>query len=124
SLRRGGAVGPGADALGGGAAHRARQLLDARSAHAAQGAEAREELAALDRTDAGDVVQLRAQRALRARLAMEADREAVRLVAHALDELEDRRRAWQGHRLVVPRNEDQLFALGQAGHGLVAQPEL
>src|SRR5205085_913692 len=83
---------PGADPLGRGAADGAGELLDARPAHAAQRAEAREELAALDGPDAGDLVQLRAQRAFRARLAMEADGEAVRLVAHALHELQDGRR--------------------------------
>ena len=44
----------------------------------------------LDRPDPGDVVQLRPQRPLVTGLAVEADGEAVRLVAHALHELQDR----------------------------------
>ena len=55
---------------------------------------------------------------------MEADREPVGLVADALDELEHGRRPREGHRLVPAGHEDQLLALGQAGHGLIAEPQL
>ena len=55
---------------------------------------------------------------------MEADREAVRLVPDSLNELKDRRGAWEGDRHVLPSDEEKLLALGEAGHRLVAEAQL
>ena len=66
------------------------QLRLARAAHAPERAEGREQLPPLGRADPGNVVEGGVQRPLRARLAVKADGEPVRLVPDPLDELKDR----------------------------------
>ncbi len=57
-------------------------------------------------------------------LAVVGDREAMRLVAQSLDEVERRRRGRQHDRLGPAGQEELLALLGQAGQRQVVQPEL
>src|SRR3990172_8513883 len=109
---------------GRGPTHRRRQLGLARPPNAPDGAEDGEQFASLRGPDAGDLVQLGADRPALARLPVEADGEAVCLVADTLDELQHRRAARQRDGLVPAAHEDQLLTLGEARHGLLPQPQL
>ena len=71
-------------------------LLDRRVADALDRAEHLEQLALALRPDAGQVVERRADAPSRPQVAVVGDREAVRLVAQALDEVERRRRRRAG----------------------------
>ena len=65
-------------------------LLDRGVAHALDRAEDLEQLALALRPDAGQVVEGGADRPLRAQVAVVGDREPMRLVAQALDQVERR----------------------------------
>ena len=71
-------------------ARRAREIVDARRLHAAQAAEMREQRLPLLAADAGDLLQRRRRARLRAPRAMTLDREAMRLVANLLQQMQAR----------------------------------
>ena len=72
------------------------EILARRAADARQAAERDEQRLAPPRPDAGDLVEIGPEVALRPRLPMERDRETVGLVADPLDE--EQRRAGRGER--------------------------
>ena len=74
-------------------------------------------------TDARHLVEDRDRLRLGAQLAVEGDRETVRLVADLLDQVERGRAGGQHDRRLVPGHEDLLVRLGQAADGDV-EPEL
>ena len=113
------AEGESADAGDGG------DLLDRRLADALHRAEDAEQRAAAARADAGQVVELGADRRLAPQVAVVGDREAVRLVADALDEVQ-RLRGRSAAAIGSARSgQDQLLALlGEPGERQVVQPEL
>src|SRR5262245_31023563 len=100
------------------------QLLARRRADARQAAEGDQQGLAAPRSDAGDLVQVRPQVALRARLAVEGDGEPVRLVADPRDEQQRGARRRQRDRIDAIAREQQLLFLGDADRDEIRQPEL
>ena len=99
-------------------------LLHRRLADALHRAEHLEQLALALRPDAGQVVERRPHRALRAQVAVVRDREPVRLVAEPLDQVQRLRRRRQQDRIGAAGQEQLLALLGEAGQRQVVQPEL
>ena len=64
-----------------------RQLFEIRLANPFQASEVREQRAPLGRADAGNVVERGVEPALRAQIAVEGDRETMRLVANVLQQV-------------------------------------
>src|SRR6185437_4367183 len=80
-----------------------------------------EQRAALLRPHAANLEELGRHRTHRASLTVVRDREAMRLIAHALQHPERRRAPRQSQRLTPPGNEDLLLALGQRDRGKPAE---
>src|SRR5207302_735830 len=85
-----------------------RQLLRARFADAPEAPEAPEQRPPPPRADARDRVEPRAEPGAGAELSVIEVHEAVRLVAHALEEEERARVGLQHHGVLPPRQEDAL----------------
>src|SRR5439155_10842100 len=86
----------------------AREHLDRRLAHGAQRAERGQERAPLAGPDPGQLLEDRGEVLLRAQLALELDRKAVRLVAHALEQQQRPRARRQQDRVLAIREEYAL----------------
>src|SRR6185503_19143690 len=99
-----------------------RQVVDTGACHALQPSELPQQLAALARPEPRDRLQHGMRPSLGAALPMTGDREAVRLVADALDKVQRRRIGGQDARLLFAGEEQALLpwpaigALGDAGH--------
>ena len=108
----------------------AREVVDARRLHALQAAEMREQRLALLRADAGDLLQRRRRARLAAPRAVALDREAVRLVADLLQQVQPGMIGRQVQHLVAIGKHDVLLAglalgtLGDADQPRVVQPLL
>src|SRR5450432_1641254 len=111
-------------------AFHARQILDTRSQHALKSTEVLEEPLAAPRTHRGNLLEARRGARLAAARAMPRDREAVRLVADLLDQVQRRMIGRQATRLFLARDEELLHAglalhtLGHADHADVMQAEV
>src|SRR5690349_15228791 len=95
----------------------ARQILDARSKHPLKSTEMFQQPLAAAWPDGGYLLQARGGARLAAARAMSRDREAVRLVAHLLDEMQRRMVGRKPSRLVLAGNEE-LLQSGFALHAL------
>src|ERR1051325_11108023 len=102
------------DGIGGFRADDRRELFPRRAPNAGETAERRQQRAAAPRTDAGDEIELRSQVAHRPPLTMERDREAVRLVADALDQQQRGIVRRQRNRILAIAREEQLLLLRDA----------
>src|SRR5439155_6910214 len=76
------------------------------------------------RPDAREVIELRADRGLPAEVAVVRDREAMGLVAKALDEVQGLRRRRQEDRLGDSRKDQLLALLRESGERQVVEAEL
>src|SRR4051812_37630127 len=106
----------------------AGEVVDARGDHALQAAEMLEQLAPARRPHRGDFLQPRGRAGLAALGPVARDREAVRLVAHLLDEVQRRMVRRQAARVLVPEDELlhprlALLALGDADHADLVQTQ-
>src|SRR5688572_31104671 len=110
--------------VGGLRADDAHQLLASGAADAGQASERSQEHLAAARSDAGYRIELGAQVAFRARLAVERDREAVRLVANALNQQQCGTVFRQRNRILSIAREEQLFLLRNARRHQIGQTEL
>jgi hypothetical protein len=124
-IRRGfGGVEVGVDLLGGFGGDYGGERIKVGGGDAAQAAEVLEEALAGARADAGDGEEFRIAVAHLAALAVIGDGEAVRLVANALDEMQDRGAAVEDDGLVLLAVEvDDFFSFRDGGEGLGGQPE-
>src|SRR5471032_381909 len=107
-----------------------RQILDTRSQHALKSTEVLQEPLAAPRPHGGNLLEARRRARLAAARAVARDREAVRLVADLLDEMQRRMIGRQAARLVLAGHEEllhaglALHALGHADHADVMQAEI
>ena len=101
------------------------ELLERRRPHRVDPAQLLDQAGLAGRPETGDVVEDAARHPLAPPLAVERDGEAVRLVAHPLQEVERVRAAAQAHRVRRARPVDLLELLGQRRQlDLVLEPEL
>src|SRR5476649_2804556 len=91
-------------------AFHASQILDTRSQHALKSTEVLEEPLAAPRPHRGNLLEAGRRARLAAARAVARDREAVRLVADLLDEMQRRMIGRESPRLVLARHEELLHA--------------
>src|SRR5712691_12270071 len=94
--------------------HDGRELLARRAPYARHAPKRRQQCLAPSGSDAWHVVELGSQVAHRARMAMERDREAMRLVADALNQQQRGIVGSERDRILVVAGVDQLFFLRDA----------
>src|SRR5262245_10120953 len=99
------------DRIGHFRADRAFELLARGAPDSRHTAEALEQQAPAPGTEARNAVELGSDRPLAARGAMERDREAMRLVADALEQQKRGRVGRERHRVALAAQEDQLLFL-------------
>ena len=98
----------------------AGDLFDAGGPQLRDAAEAPQQLLRRARANAGNIFKACLNRALRAALAVKTDGKSVSFVADLLDQMKDRRMAFQADGLILlPEDVDDFLLLGNAGDGLI-----
>ena len=105
-------------------ADHAREFFACGTAHTRDAAERGEQGFSPSGSDAGTLVELRAQIAGLALLAMKRHREAVRFIPDALDQEERGALGCQGNRIFAIAGEEQLFFLGDPDRDQRSESEL
>src|SRR5438270_1289661 len=106
------------------AAENVHQILCGSLLHTGDAAESFDEQATALLADAGHVIERAVKKSFRPAAAMRRDREAMRFIAHHLQQLQRGIAALQADRILALGDVDLLLALGQAGDRDLLDAEL